>query len=194
MYLLIGVWGGPRRVYAATKFVLYTMVGSLPMLVAILYCAWKTKTRRQPELRLRALPRARRSRRREQLWCFAAFALAFAIKVPLFPVHTWLPDAHVEAPTRRLGDPRGRAPQDGHVRAACASRCRSSRTRVHAAAPLHRRARASIGIVYGALVAVVQADVKKLVAYSSVSPPGLLRARALRPHDDRRRPAASTRC
>src|SRR5207248_9769256 len=97
MYFLIGVWGGPRRIYAALKFVLFTMAGSLLMLVAILYCAWRVPgtTSFAYETWLARLALSPR----EQLWLFAAFALAFAIKVPLFPFHTWLPDAHVEAPT-----------------------------------------------------------------------------------------------
>jgi len=166
MYLLIGVWGGPRRVYAATKFVLYTMVGSLPMLVAILYCVWKTRSGGAPSFdydRFLGLTLTAR----EQLWCFAAFATAFAIKVPLFPVHTWLPDAHVEAPT------------GGSVILAGVLLKMGTYGLLRFAMPLFPSAvheagwllvtLAVIGIVYGALVAVVQPDVKKLVAYSSVS-------------------------
>src|SRR5262245_10117831 len=99
MYLLIGVWGGQRRIYAAIKFALYTMLGSLLMLVAILYLAWLEHEAHGAWsfdlLRLYDL----RIEPTTQLWLFAAFALAFAIKVPMFPLHTWLPDAHVEAPT-----------------------------------------------------------------------------------------------
>src|SRR5262249_24842573 len=166
MYLLIGVWGGPRRIYAATKFVLFTMVGSLPMLVAIIYCAWRAKTGGTPSFdydRFLALTLSPR----EQLWCFAAFALAFAIKVPLFPVHTWLPDAHVEAPT------------GGSVILAGVLLKMGTYGLLHFAMPLFPDAvreagwivvaLAVVGIVYGALVALVQPDVKKLVAYSSVS-------------------------
>ena len=166
MYLLIGVWGGPRRVYAATKFVLFTMVGSLPMLVAILYCAWRTKAGGSPSFdyeRFLALTLSPA----EQLWCFAAFALAFAIKVPLFPVHTWLPDAHVEAPTGGsviLAGVLLKMGTYGLLRFAMPL----FPSAVQAAGPL-MVALAVIGIVYGALVAVVQPDVKKLVAYSSVS-------------------------
>jgi NADH-quinone oxidoreductase subunit M len=161
MYLLIGVWGGPRRVYAATKFVLYTMVGSLPMLVAILYCAWRAKTGGTPSFdydRFLALALSPR----EQLWCFAAFALAFAIKVPLFPVHTWLPDAHVEAPTGGsviLAGVLLKMGTYGLLRFAIPL----FPSAVQAAA--HPRGASVIGIVYGAPVAVVQPDVKKLVAY-----------------------------
>jgi NADH-quinone oxidoreductase subunit M len=166
MYLLIGVWGGPRRVYAATKFILFTMVGSLPMLVAILYCAVKTKSLGGMSfdydrfLALSLTPS-------EQLWCFAAFALAFAIKVPLFPLHTWLPDAHVEAPTGGsviLAGVLLKMGTYGLLRFAIPL----FPDAVTVAAPL-MVALAVIGIVYGALVATVQPDVKKLVAYSSVS-------------------------
>jgi NADH-quinone oxidoreductase subunit M len=99
MYLLIGIWGGQRRLYASIKFVVYTMVGSLLMLVAIFYVYAKAApvlgapTTDLEKLSTVALPYT------AQVWCFGAFALAFAIKVPLFPLHTWLPDAHVEAPT-----------------------------------------------------------------------------------------------
>ena len=106
MYFIIGVWGGPRRIYAAVKFVLFTMVGSLLMLVAILYLAWFHHLNdRGLVVRLpgRSPPPRRRSRSpgcgRRRRCVFLAFALAFAIKVPMFPFHTWLPDAHVEAPT-----------------------------------------------------------------------------------------------
>ncbi|MDM7915911.1 MAG: NADH-quinone oxidoreductase subunit M, partial [Candidatus Eisenbacteria bacterium] len=99
MYLLIGVWGGPRRIYAAVKFVLYTIVGSLLMLVAILalYFLHERQTGVATFNLLRLYETALSPS--QQLWLFAAFALAFAIKVPVFPLHTWLPDAHVEAPT-----------------------------------------------------------------------------------------------
>src|SRR5204862_7121729 len=99
MYLIIGIWGGQRRLYAAIKFVIYTLVGSLLMLVAILYLysQWRAVTGNASfdytNLAHLTLPLG------PQLACFAAFALAFAIKVPIFPLHTWLPDAHVEAPT-----------------------------------------------------------------------------------------------
>src|SRR5499427_10808785 len=99
MYLLIGVWGGPRRIYAAVKFFLYTMAGSVLMLVAILWLYFHhravTGVASFDLDALYALPLAPAA----QIWLFLAFALAFAIKVPMFPFHTWLPDAHVEAPT-----------------------------------------------------------------------------------------------
>jgi NADH-quinone oxidoreductase subunit M len=166
MYLLIGIWGGSRRVYAAVKFVLFTVAGSLPMLVAILYCAWHAGTAGAPSfayedmLALRLGPDAER-------WVFAAFALAFAIKVPLFPLHTWLPDAHTEAPTAGsviLAGVLLKMGTYGFLRFAIPL----FPTAAMEAAPVIV-ALAVIGIVYGALVAVVQPDMKKLVAYSSVS-------------------------
>ncbi len=167
MYFLIGVWGGPRRVYAALKFVLFTMVGSLLMLVAILYCAWRVKAETgsfgfafDRFLAIHLTPR-------EQLYLFAAFALAFAIKVPVFPLHTWLPDAHVEAPTGGsviLAGVLLKMGTYGFLRFALPL----FPAAVPAAAPV-LVALAVAGIVYGALVATVQPDLKKLVAYSSVS-------------------------
>ena len=93
LYFIIGIWGGPRRIYATVKFFLYTLAGSLVMLVALLYLAYTTGTFDLQELATKELPL------RTQILCFSAFALAFAIKVPMLPFHTWLPDAHVEAPT-----------------------------------------------------------------------------------------------
>ena len=134
MYFIIGIWGGPRRVYAAIKFFLFTMVGSLLMLVAILvlyYLNFEQQgagaglnfdlVRAPGSLRPALLETASRSLGQAvwwqtQPWLFAAFALAFAIKVPIFPFHTWLPDAHVEAPTGGLGDPGRRPAEDGHLR------------------------------------------------------------------------------
>ena len=167
MYLLIGIWGGERKIYAAVKFFLFTMAGSLLMLVAILWMAW---TFRQlngawsfayTDLLRLDLPV------HQQIWLFAAFALTFAIKVPMFPFHTWLPDAHVEAPTGgsvilagillKLGT-------YGFLRFAIPLFPHATRE----AQPL-LLALAVIGIIYGALVAWVQADMKKLVAYSSIA-------------------------
>ena len=101
MYFIIGIWGGERRIYASIKFFIYTMVGSLLMLVAILYL-WIQHVARDGHRRrsatTRSCARSTVSRRR-RCWLFGAFFLAFAVKVPMFPFHTWLPDAHVEAPT-----------------------------------------------------------------------------------------------
>ena len=167
MYFLIGVWGGPRRVYAAIKFVLYTMSGSLLMLVAIIYLVTRYadlgQTLTFDLLKLYNL----RLGYEEQIWLFSAFALAFAIKVPLFPLHTWLPDAHVEAPTA------------GSVILAGILLKTGAYGFLRFAMPLFPEATLAatplfiilsvIGIIYGALVAMMQPDLKKLVAYSSVS-------------------------
>jgi NADH-quinone oxidoreductase subunit M len=167
MYLIIGVWGGPRRIYAAVKFILYTVAGSLLMLVAILYLYFSYHAASGEFtfdlLRLYETPLGRTA----QLWLFAAFALAFAIKVPMFPFHTWLPDAHVEAPTAGsviLAGVLLKMGTYGFVRFAMPLFPDAAR----GLAPL-MIALAVIGIIYGALVAMVQPDVKKLVAYSSVS-------------------------
>lgn len=168
MYLLIGIWGGERRIYAAVKFFLYTMAGSLLMLIAILWMAWTFKglnggvwSFAYTDLLRLDLPV------HQQIWLFAAFALTFAIKVPMFPLHTWLPDAHVEAPTGgsvilagillKLGT-------YGFVRFAIPLFPHAT----EAARPLLLTL-AIVGIIYGALVAWVQADMKKLVAYSSIA-------------------------
>ena len=167
MYFLIGIWGYERRIYAAVKFILYTMAGSVLMLVAILGLAWihqqTTGAYSFDLLALYALeipPVA-------QFWFFLAFTVAFAIKVPLFPFHTWLPDAHVEAPTA------------GSIILAGVLLKMGTYGLVRFAFPLFPDAAtyfapflailAIVGIIYGALVAMVQPDMKKLVAYSSVS-------------------------
>jgi NADH-quinone oxidoreductase subunit M len=167
MYLVIGIWGGDNRVYAAIKFILYTMFGSVLMLVAILALyfhhgtATDTYTFDLPVLARYAVPAGL------QIWLFLAFALAFAIKVPLFPFHTWLPDAHVEAPTA------------GSVILAGVLLKMGTYGFVRFCLPLFPQATATftpwifllavIGIIYGAWVSMVQPDLKKLVAYSSVS-------------------------
>jgi NADH-quinone oxidoreductase subunit M len=167
MYFLIGVWGGTRRIYAALKFVIYTMAGSLLMLVAIIYLAARhaevAQTLTFDLLKLYGL----RLPFEQQTWLFAAFALSFAIKVPLFPFHTWLPDAHVEAPTAGsviLAGVLLKLGTYGFLRFAMPLFPDAAA----AAAPLII-ALAVIGIIYGAAVAMVQSDIKKLVAYSSVS-------------------------
>ena len=172
MYFLIGVWGGARRIYAAIKFLIYTMVGSLLMLVAILYLAYLHNTQTGSVsfnlLQLYELQIPIQA----QIWMFAAFVLSFAIKVPLFPFHTWLPDAHVEAPT------------GGSVILAGVLLKMGTYGLIRFAIPLFPQAAyiaapilillAVIGIFYGALVAMVQPDLKKLVAYSSVSHMGFV--------------------
>jgi NADH-quinone oxidoreductase subunit M len=167
MYFLIGIWGYDRRIYAAVKFILYTMAGSVLMLVAIIGLAWAHNAATgTPSFDLVDLYALHLSGR-EQFWLFLAFAVAFAIKVPLFPFHTWLPDAHVEAPTA------------GSVILAGVLLKMGTYGLLRFAFPLFPEAAlyfapllgtlAVIGIVYGALVAMVQPDMKKLVAYSSVS-------------------------
>ena len=119
MYFLIGIWGGPRRVYAAIKFFLFTMVGSAARCCVgdpgpLLRCS---DARRATSFDFaRAARRSRIAPAAQRAGASSAFALAFAIKVPMFPFHTWLPDAHVEAPTGGLGDPGRRAAEDGHLR------------------------------------------------------------------------------
>jgi len=167
MYFLIGVWGYERRVYAAVKFILYTMAGSVLMLIAIIGLAVAhaaaTGTSSFNLLDLYTLKLAPRT----EMWFFLAFTVAFAIKVPLFPFHTWLPDAHVEAPTAGSVILAGVLLKMGTY-----GLLRFSfplfPTAAVAFAPLLALL-AVIGIVYGALVAMVQPDMKKLVAYSSVS-------------------------
>jgi NADH-quinone oxidoreductase subunit M len=172
MYLIIGIWGGHDRVYAAVKFFLYTMVGSLLMLIAILYlvASYEELAGRYTfdlqdisSLVLPAMP---------QYLLFGAFALAFAIKVPMFPFHTWLPDAHVQAPT------------GGSVILAAVLLKLGTYGFVRFAMPLFPVASQAIGpvlaalgivgIIYGAYAAWVQRDLKKLVAYSSVSHMGFI--------------------
>jgi|HubBroStandDraft_3_1064219.scaffolds.fasta_scaffold11702_2 NADH-quinone oxidoreductase subunit M len=167
MYLVIGIWGSERRIYAAVKFFLFTMAGSLVMLVAILWLGWTARTAGgawtfayADMLRLE-LPLA------SQLWLFGAFALAFLVKVPMFPLHTWLPDAHVEAPTGgsvMLAGILLKLGTYGFLRFAMPLFPQASR----AALPL-LIALALAGILYGALVSWVQEDAKKLVAYSSIA-------------------------
>ena len=167
MYFLIGIWGGPRRIYAALKFFIYTMAGSVLMLAAILWVAaaqhaatgvWTFSI---PALYGGALTT------QAQFWLFAAFGLAFAVKVPLFPFHTWLPDAHVEAPTA------------GSVLLAGVLLKMGVYGYLRLAVPLFPQAAVTfapwlaglgvVGIIYGSLVAWSQHDMKKMVAYSSVA-------------------------
>jgi NADH-quinone oxidoreductase subunit M len=182
MYFIIGMWGGPRRVYAAVKFFLFTMVGSLLMLVAMLVVYWLNfdqggqlnldlvATGAAPGILDTVIPVEAGEGVpwwQTQTWLFAAFALAFGIKVPMVPLHTWLPDAHVEAPTA------------GSVVLAGVLLKMGTYGFVRFALPLFPVAAvewvpvvfvlALVGIVYGSLVAMVQKDIKKLVAYSSVA-------------------------
>ncbi len=178
MYFLIGVWGSERRIYAAMKFVLYTMIGSVLMLVAILVLYFlHGKATGTFSFSYAQIQSALASGRFvlapwAELWLFVAFFLAFAVKVPLFPFHTWLPDAHVEAPTAgsvllagvllkmgTYGMVRFSLPLFPHIS--------------HLFAPLIAFL-AIVGIIYGALVAMVQPDIKKLVAYSSISHLGFI--------------------
>jgi NADH-quinone oxidoreductase subunit M len=167
MYLLIGIWGGPNRIYAAVKFFLFTMVGSVLMLVAImaLYFHYGGETGSYTfnvfDLYKANLPVVK------QYWLFAAFALSFAIKVPMFPFHTWLPDAHTEAPTA------------GSVILAAVLLKMGVYGFLRFAMPLFPAALvaatpliswlAIIGIIYGAVMCIMQTDLKRLIAYSSVS-------------------------
>jgi len=167
MYFLIGIWGHQRRIYAAVKFFLYTMAGSVLMLAAIIYLYNRAGTFDYPALLALFSNGEIVLDRGEQIVLFAAFFLAFAIKVPLFPLHTWLPDAHVEAPAA------------GSIMLASVMLKMGTFGLLRYCLPLFPTAAreyapwivvlAIIGIVYGALVAMVQPNVKKLVAYSSVS-------------------------
>ena len=167
MYFLIGVWGHDRKIYSAVKFFIYTFVGSVLMLVAIIalyfYHHKVTGIYTTDLMAMYALDIPLKL----QFWMFAAFALAFAFKVPMFPFHTWLPDAHVDAPTA------------GSVILAAVLLKMGTYGFLRFAMPLFPVAAADftpllatlavVGVVYGALVAMVQKDIKKLVAYSSVS-------------------------
>jgi NADH-quinone oxidoreductase subunit M len=163
MYFLIGVWGGPRRLYAAVKFFLYTMAGSILMLLAILWLGIQGGSFSVPEL----LEQGSIAFGTTQMLLFLAFTAAFAIKVPMWPLHSWLPDAHVEAPTA------------GSVILAGVLLKMGTYGFLRFNIPLFPEAAvqaapwiavlAVIGIIYGAAVSLAQADVKKLVAYSSVS-------------------------
>ncbi len=165
MYFLIGIWGHERRIYAAVKFFLYTMAGSVLMLVAFLVLYRVTGAQSFGILDLQSS--APGVDPALQMWLFAACALAFAIKVPMFPFHTWLPDAHVEAPTAGsviLAGVLLKMGGYGFLRIAIPFFPEAA----HRFAPWIALL-AVVGIVYGALVCLVQPDMKKLVAYSSVS-------------------------
>jgi NADH-quinone oxidoreductase subunit M len=172
MYLIIGIWGGPRRIYATVKFVIYTLVGSLLMLVAILAVAIAHASAGHPFTFSYETLRAFGYTDGLQALAFIAFFLAFAIKVPMWPFHTWLPDAHVEAPTAgsiilagvllKLGG-------YGFLRYSLPLLPDASKS----FAPIII-ALAVIAVLYGAMVSMVQPDLKKLIAYSSVSHMGFV--------------------
>jgi len=166
MFLIIGIWGGPRRVYATIKFFLYTFFGSVFMLVALIYLYYQSGTFDLQSLH--ALPLSLT----EQLWIFVAFLLAFAVKIPMWPVHTWLPDAHVEAPT------------GGSVILAAIMLKMGGYGFLRLSLPITPDASATladlvivlslIAVVYIGFVALVQADMKKLIAYSSIAHMGFV--------------------
>jgi NADH-quinone oxidoreductase subunit M len=178
MYFMVGIWGGQRRIYATVKFFIYTMAGSLLMLVAIIYMMYLTQqafgvmSSSLLDFYKLNIPFVGQEFFSLQTLLFFAFALAFAIKVPIFPLHTWLPDAHVEAPT------------PGSVVLAGVMLKMGTYCFLRWVLPLFPEATeywswifimlGVIGIIYGALVAMVQPDVKKLVAYSSVSHMGYI--------------------
>jgi len=162
MYFIIGIWGGPRRIYAAIKFFLYTMAGSILMLLAILWLGIYGGTFSVPDLAAQGnIPTD------VQTWLFLAFAAAFAIKVPMWPLHSWLPDAHVEAPTAGSVILAGVLLKLGTYGFLRFNLGLFPEATVKAAPWIALLA--TIGIIYGAAVSYAQADVKKLVAYSSVS-------------------------
>ncbi|WP_226468698.1 NADH-quinone oxidoreductase subunit M [Luteimonas panaciterrae] len=166
MFIIIGVWGGPRRVYASVKFFLYTFLGSVFMLVGLIYLYLKGGSWQLPDLYQLPLTAT------EQMWLFFAFLVAFAVKVPMFPVHTWLPDAHVEAPT------------GGSVILAAIMLKIGGYGFLRFSLPIlpdagHEWAwlviaLSLIAVIYVGLVALVQDDMKKLIAYSSVSHMGFV--------------------
>jgi NADH-quinone oxidoreductase subunit M len=166
MFLIIGVWGGARRVYAAYKFFLYTLLGSVLMLLAILYLWREAGTTDIPTLHRHAVPVA------AQAWIFFAFLASFAVKVPMWPVHTWLPDAHVEAPTA------------GSVILAGVLLKMGAYGFIRFSLPILPEASAQfaplifvlsvVAVAYTSLVALAQEDMKKLIAYSSVAHMGIV--------------------
>ncbi|MCB0245981.1 MAG: NADH-quinone oxidoreductase subunit M [Anaerolineae bacterium] len=171
MFLIIGIWGGPRRVYATIKFFLYTFLGSVFMLVGLIYLYLQTVAVGDPSFaisRFQDMPLSMTA----QTWLFFAFLMAFAVKIPMFPVHTWLPDAHVEAPT------------GGSIVLAAIMLKIGGYGFVRFSLPMAPDASAElawlmialslIAVVYIGLVALVQQDMKKLIAYSSISHMGFV--------------------
>jgi NADH-quinone oxidoreductase subunit M len=166
MFLIIGVWGGPRRVYASFKFFLYTLLGSVLMLLAIMALYWNGGTTDIPTLMHTAVPRSL------QTWAWLAFFASFAVKIPMWPVHTWLPDAHVEAP------PAGSVILAGILLKMGGYGFRRFSLPMfplasHDFAPLIFSL-STIAIIYTSLVALMQEDMKKLIAYTSVAHMGLV--------------------
>jgi NADH-quinone oxidoreductase subunit M len=167
MFLIIGVWGGPNRIYAAIKFFLYTLVGSLLMLVGIIVLYFYAgKTFNILDLMTRTYPYTM------QLWLFWAFFAAFAVKVPMWPVHTWLPDAHTEAPTAGsviLAAVLIKMGAYGFLRFSLPLLPEASKAMTPVMMTL-----SVIGIIYGAVICLAQTDLKRLIAYSSVSHMGFV--------------------
>ena len=166
MFLIIGVWGGPRRVYASFKFFLYTLLGSVLMLLAIMAMYWDAGTTDIPTLLHHGFPRGL------QTWAFLAFLASFAVKLPMWPVHTWLPDAHVEAPTAGsviLAAVLLKMGGYGFLRFSLPMFPEATQ---HLAPLIY--ALSVIAIVYTSLVALMQEDWKKLIAYSSVAHMGFV--------------------
>jgi NADH-quinone oxidoreductase subunit M len=179
MYLLIGIWGGPRKLYAAIKFFLYTLLGSVLMLLGILFLYFHHYSVTSPHVYTFSIPELYKTAPLIPLhyavWLFVAFFIGFAIKVPMFPFHTWLPDAHVEAPTAGsviLAGVLLKMGTYGFVRFSLPffpQVLSSSATFLNLTARGWMIGLSIVGIVYGALVSLMQKDMKKLVAYSSVS-------------------------
>jgi len=166
MYLIIGVWGGPRRVYAAIKFFLYTLTGSVLMLLALLAMWYQAGSTDIPTLLHTQFPPA------TQTWLFLAFLASFAVKVPMWPVHTWLPDAHVEAPTAGSVILAGVLLKMGGYGFLRFSVPMLPVASAHFAPLMY--ALSIVAVVYTSLVALAQADMKKLIAYSSVAHMGVV--------------------
>ena len=167
MFLIIGIWGGERRIYATLKFVLYTAFGSILMLAAVIYLVWSLKTQTGVDSFAFADLYGAELPLDTQVLLFGAFALSFAIKVPVVPLHTWLPDAHVEAPTAGsviLAGVLLKMGTYGFIRFSLPIMPDATHYFLPYALGL-----AVVGVIYGAMVALMQKDWKKLVAYSSVS-------------------------